>query len=141
MKRLAAIVVLTLLTAGGILAASASNTGKDEATEKKIIHVIPKESLEFDEHWTTFHLKSLDAESTPDKSIYLSAIQLIQLERTQGDATKAVSYLEALAKRATSQPLKNAINRLLVDLALERRDFKEAERLLKKIVDESMIQM
>ena len=91
-------------------------------------------------HWSDTHLRSLSAESNVEQSIYLSAVQLTELERTQGDVTKAEPYLEQLAQRAPTQPLKNAVRRLLVDIALERRDYKAAEKHLKTIIDESLSQ-
>ena len=91
-------------------------------------------------HWTDTHLRSLEAEANVDQSIYLSAVQLIELERTQGDVTKVEPYLEQLAQRAPTQPLKNAVRRLMVDIALERRDYKAAEKQLKTIIDESLSQ-
>ncbi len=91
-------------------------------------------------HWSDTHLRSLEAESNVEQSIYLSAVQLSELERTQGDVTKVEPYLEQLAQRAPTQPLKNAIRRLLVDIALERRDYKAAEKQLKTIIDESLSQ-
>ncbi|MEO8376245.1 MAG: hypothetical protein ABI579_01130 [Candidatus Sumerlaeota bacterium] len=91
-------------------------------------------------NWSDDYIRSLYAESTPEQSIYLSAVALVHMERDQGDVTKIEPYLEDLAKRSPSQPLKSALRRLIVDIELERKDYKGAERQLKIIVDENLAQ-
>lgn len=131
---------------GGVMATAASGNAaesssptpvvvKAETTDAKVTYLLGQP-----EHWTDKHLRSLEADSTTDRSIYLSAVQMVQLERDQGDVRRAIPTLEALVKRTPTQQLKNAINRLLVEIALETKDYKMAEKYLNAIVDGSLIQ-
>ena len=113
-----------------------------EATPAKpaAVETKPTYLLAQPEHWTDKHLRSLEADSSTDRSIYLSAVQLVQLERDQGDVRRVIPALEALAKRTPTQQLKNAITRLLVEIALETKDYKAAEKYLNTIIDGSLVQ-
>ncbi len=92
-------------------------------------------------HWTDPHLRSLSAESEPEKSIYLCAVQIIELERAQGDVGKAITWLEKLVVKVPQQNVKSAVRRLIVQLYLERGDYKSAEKEIERIVSESLLQM
>ncbi len=91
-------------------------------------------------HWAEDSLKSLAAESKPEQSLYLSAIQYVTLEEKRGDISAAIPKLEDIAKRATNQAVRNAIRRVIVDICLETGDFEAAEKVLQVIVNESLIQ-
>lgn len=91
-------------------------------------------------HWTERHLQSLEAEARLEKSIYLAAVQLVELERERGDLSAAVTTLKDIATRAGSQQLRNAVNRLLFDIARERGDLDEARNHLDAIIEESLSQ-
>ena len=86
-------------------------------------------------------LEELRAEETPAQSVYLSALTMIELERQQGDVYRVIPDLEKLATKASQQPLRNAIRRLIVKLDLERNDYKAADQEIQKIIEESLLQM
>ncbi|CAN5280760.1 hypothetical protein BH09SUM1_BH09SUM1_30370 [soil metagenome] len=67
-------------------------------------------------HWSQYYLDALAAD----------------------DVKKVIPTIEKLAFRATSPPLKNALNRLLSEIALEIKDDKAAEGYINKIIDESL---
>jgi hypothetical protein len=95
------------------------------------------------ENWTVDPLISLQAEETLEQSLYLSAVQKVRIERAQGDVRDAMPALEELAGKIPKQPLRNAVRRLLVDIALESGDargYKEAEQYLDAIIQESLAQ-
>ncbi len=92
-------------------------------------------------HWTNEHLESLKAEEDPEASIYLSAVQLVQLKRDEGNLREAVDTLQKLAPRTPTQPLKSALRRLLVEIHLEMGDTLEAEQELEKIINENLLQL
>ena len=98
---------------------------------------------EEEEHWTEDHLTQLRAEQTLEQSIYLSAVQIVKIERAEGDLRAAKKKLEDLITRVPKQELKNAIRRLLVEISIEEGDAqgtKEAEQYLDEIISESLLQ-
>ncbi len=94
-----------------------------------------------EEHWTATHLRALDSESTPEQSIYLSAVQRVKMDRNRGKVVDAVTFLEDLAVRCTDQQLKSAIRRLIVDIQLEVGDNKRAEQQMDQIIEENLLQL
>ncbi|MCC6546414.1 hypothetical protein IT570_04525 [Candidatus Sumerlaeota bacterium] len=133
---IAAIISLGIALAGTHISAQQ----KDHPDDAKYRERVQELARLVEPHWSDEHLRSLEAESTPEQSIYLSAVMLTRMEREQGDVSKVEPYLEELAKRSPSQPLKSAVRRLIVEINLERKDFKGAERQLKLIVDENLAQ-
>lgn len=91
-----------------------------------------------EKHWAEDHLRSFDAESSSEKSIYLAAVQLVELERERGDVTAAIPTLRDIATRAGRQQLRNAINRLLFEIAREQDDHDDAREHLHTIIEESL---
>ncbi len=131
---------VVLLAVGGPGLLAQQNQQADGAKEKEVRY----EKIVFspdEEHWTERHLKALQAERDVEQSIYLSAVQMVRMQREQGDAYKAIPFLEGLAKRSPSQPLRNAVRRLIVEIALDDGDWKKAEEQLKLIIEESLLQI
>lgn len=87
------------------------------------------------------HLARLAEDATPQQSIYLSAVRLIEFERAQGSARKALPALEKLVADVREQPLRNAIRRLIVDLYVEEGDLKSADKENARIISESLLQL
>ena len=119
---------------------SQSPKGEEGGEEAAEVAVAPAPRVERREHWTDQHLAALQAERTPEQSIYLSAVQIVELERARGDVKRAIPTLERLADRASTQTLRNAIRRLLVDIARQTGDAKGAKGYLDRIIDESLLQ-
>ena len=121
------------------LATAVSSQGTAPPAEAESTH---RRQVQIDTqpHWTDEHLDALEAEGTPEQSLYLSAVQLIELERARGDVKRAIPALEKLAERASTQKLRNAIRRLLVDIAREQKDLKAVEAYLNRIIEETLLQ-
>ena len=93
--------------------------------------------------WTDEALENLAAETSLEQSVYLSAVQMVKIERANENVRDAIPKLESLLQRVPKQNLKNAIRRLIVEIQLEEGDHKgrkDAEEQLKKIIDESLVQ-
>lgn len=137
-----ALALVVVVTGALVFAQSKSGERPEAATIVKMMDEPQTIILENkDTHWTDDHLKALNAERRVDQSVYLSAVQLVELERERDKAYKALPYLETLASRIPEQPLKNAVRRLMVDIYLEEGDWQNADKQLKIIIDESLLQM
>lgn len=95
---------------------------------------------ERDSHWSETPLESLEAEATPSQSIYLAAVQMVELNRSQGDVGAVLPLLEKLADDAPTAPLKNALKRLAADVAQEIGNTSKASSLLREILEQSLAQ-
>jgi hypothetical protein len=93
------------------------------------------------DHWADHHMRSLEAESTRDQAIYLSAVQMVEMERRNRNVGRAVEPLKGILAKTTSRTLRNGLLRLLVAVSLETDDKKSAERYLQQIVDENLGQL
>lgn len=136
---IAAILAMGIAFAGTRIGAQQKDVAKEQKGEDHHARIEELTRLA-SPHWSDEYLRNLQAEETPEQSIYLSAVMLTRMEREQGDVSKIEQYLEDLAKRSPSQPLKSAVRRLIVDIDLERKDYKGAERQLKLIIDENLAQ-
>lgn len=93
-----------------------------------------------DRTWVEDKLEKFEAEANADQSVYLSLVQLTELERSRGDLSKATPVLKDVATRAAKQQLRNATNRLLYEIYMELGEAEKARDILLTIIEESLAQ-
>jgi Trp operon repressor len=130
---------LLLSTAPTTSTASSSTANESAFVERVEVKEVIFEGKQ--SHWSETYLNNLSADSSLDQSIYLSTVQITQLERDNGDVKRALPYLEELVTRTPNQNLKNALRRLIADIHREENNEKMQKNQLKKIIDESLLQL
>lgn len=93
-----------------------------------------------DPAWAEYHGRSFEVERDLEKSLYLTAVQIVELAEQQGNAALAIPALESIAIKAPTQAVKNSIRRLIADIAMDAGDTDAADAVLKKMVDETLSQ-
>lgn len=90
--------------------------------------------------WGELKVESFSMESKNEKAVFISLVQLVELERKQGDVSRAIPTLKDVATRSAKQQLRNATNRLLHDIHVELGNTGDARDHLMVIIEESLAQ-
>ncbi|MDX2174935.1 MAG: hypothetical protein SF028_00530 [Candidatus Sumerlaeia bacterium] len=121
------------LVAAVLLAVAAPRAQEGDAPAEPIDAPAPPSELQL-------ALQRFEADSDPERALYLSAVQALEIGRQSGDMEFAEQLLLRIAAEAKRQSVRTSVRRLLVDLYMERGDWASARTNLETIVQESLIQ-
>lgn len=88
------------------------------------------------EYWT----QRFEADSNPEMALYLSAVQYMEWGMLANDMDGATKAVTRIASTSTSQKVRTACRRLLVEYYLAKGDAASARTQLETIVQENLTQ-
>lgn len=123
--------------AGVTLASTFNVIAQPEEMEVEQELVVPLNPMMFDRDSA---LLDFEADSNPERALYLSAVQAMELGRRSGDMSHAEKLLNRIAGECPRQSVRTAIRRMLVAYYTENGDAASARTNLETIVAENLNQ-
>jgi hypothetical protein len=123
--------------AGITLASAIGAIAQEDGMEAEQELVVPLNPMLFDRDSA---LLDFEADSNPERALYLSAVQAMELGRRSGDMSHAEKMLNRIAGECPRQSVRTAVRRMLVAYYTENGDEASARTNLETIVAENMNQ-